>query len=67
MTTFPDQPFTHFRHNHHANMAFLDGHVTQVGPVSFQPDPSWPTDAPGYIRLNELGFPSNVNAPYHGQ
>ncbi len=60
------QAFTHFRHAHQANMAFLDGHVTLVGPLSFQPDPSWPADAPGYIQRNELGFPSSVNTPYDG-
>lgn len=61
------QGFTHFRHGAKANMAFLDGHVEPVTPVSFQPDPSWPPEAVSYIAFKRLGFPSNVNTPYDGQ
>lgn len=61
------QAFTHFRHGGMANMAYLDGHVDLVTPAAFQPDPSWPADAPGYIRVNNLGFPTAVNTPYDGQ
>lgn len=61
------QAFTHFRHGGMANMAYLDGHVDIVSPVPFTPDASWPSDAPGYIQRNTLGFPTNVNKPYDGQ
>lgn len=61
------QGFTHFRHARKANMVFLDGHVESVTPVAFQPDPSWPADAPGFIEFKRLGFPTNVNTPYDGQ
>jgi prepilin-type processing-associated H-X9-DG protein len=61
------QAFTHFRHGNMANMAYLDGHVSVVSPVTFTPDASWPADAPPYIQLNNLGFPTNVNTPYDGQ
>ena len=61
------QAFTHFRHRHKANMAYLDGHVSLVDLVPFQPDPTWPADAASYIQRNELGFPSDVNTPYDGQ
>jgi hypothetical protein len=29
-------------------------------------DPSWPADAAGYMQKNNLGFPTNSNAPYVG-
>jgi prepilin-type processing-associated H-X9-DG protein/prepilin-type N-terminal cleavage/methylation domain-containing protein len=58
------QALTHFRHGGLANMAFLDGHVESVSLV-YQPlDPTWPPGAPGYLQINNLGFPTTVNTPY---
>ncbi|MGH7172996.1 MAG: DUF1559 domain-containing protein [Gemmataceae bacterium] len=60
------QALTHFRHTNVANMAFLDGHVENVLLIYPPSDPSWPADAAGYMRKNNLGFPTNINAPYLG-
>jgi hypothetical protein len=29
-------------------------------------DPSWPADAAGYMRKNNLGFPTDNDSPYTG-
>jgi prepilin-type N-terminal cleavage/methylation domain-containing protein/prepilin-type processing-associated H-X9-DG protein len=61
------QAFTQFRHTGVANMAFLDGHVETVTPVSFTPDPSWSSAYVAAIQTYHLGFPSAVTFPYTGQ
>ena len=60
------QGMTHFRHTSVANMAFLDGHIETVTLNYVPSDPSWPSDAAGFIQTNKLGFPTNSNAPYVG-
>lgn len=60
------QALTHFRHTSVANMAFLDGHVEAVILTYPPSDPSWPADAAGYMRRNNLGFPTDNNSPYTG-
>ncbi len=61
-----NQALTHFRHTNVANMAFLDGHVGTVL-LTYSPlDPSWPANAATYLQTNQLGFPTNANAPYAG-
>lgn len=61
------QACTQFRHLQNvANMAFLDGHI-EILPLAFAPvDPSWPADAPSCMQQYQLGFPTNVDAPYAG-
>jgi prepilin-type processing-associated H-X9-DG protein/prepilin-type N-terminal cleavage/methylation domain-containing protein len=60
------QALTHFRHTNVANMAFLDGHVETLL-LTYPPmDPSWPADAATFMQKNNLGFPTNSNAPYTG-
>ena len=61
------QAMTHFRHTNLANMAFLDGHVETVVPVSVASDPSWPAGADAYRQVQRLGFPADNNVPYQGQ
>jgi prepilin-type N-terminal cleavage/methylation domain-containing protein/prepilin-type processing-associated H-X9-DG protein len=62
------QAFTHFRHTVTlANMAFLDGHVETVAPVTVPSDPSWPSDANPLRLQYNLGFPTNSATPYTGQ
>jgi prepilin-type processing-associated H-X9-DG protein/prepilin-type N-terminal cleavage/methylation domain-containing protein len=58
------QALTHFRHTNVANMAFLDGHVEPLALVYLPSDPTWPPDAPGFLQINRLGFPTTVNDPY---
>ena len=60
------QALTHFRHANVANMAFLDGHVEAVILTYPPSDPSWPADAGGYMRKNNLGFPTDNSSPYTG-
>jgi prepilin-type processing-associated H-X9-DG protein len=60
------QALTHFRHTNVANMAFLDGHIEALHLNYVPSDPSWPADAPGFIQVNKLGFPTSSNAPYVG-
>jgi prepilin-type N-terminal cleavage/methylation domain-containing protein/prepilin-type processing-associated H-X9-DG protein len=60
------QALSHFRHTGTANMAFVDGHVENLSLTYVPGDPSWPADAPAYLQTNQLGFPTNVNAPYTG-
>ncbi len=60
------QALTHFRHTTVANMAFLDGHVETLN-LNYSPwDASWPADAADFMRKNNLGFPTDSNAPYIG-
>jgi prepilin-type processing-associated H-X9-DG protein/prepilin-type N-terminal cleavage/methylation domain-containing protein len=58
------QALSHFRHTGTANMAFLDGHVEPVLLVYLPGDPSWPPDAPGFLKTNSMGFPTTVDIPY---
>jgi prepilin-type processing-associated H-X9-DG protein len=58
------QALTHLRRTHLANMAFLDGHVEALR-LGFMPsDPTWPPDAPAYLQLNQLGFPTTSDTPH---
>jgi prepilin-type processing-associated H-X9-DG protein/prepilin-type N-terminal cleavage/methylation domain-containing protein len=58
------QGLTHFRHMGLANMAFLDGHVEALTEVLVPCDPTWPPDAPSFLAINELGFPTTSDMPY---
>lgn len=61
------QAFTHFRHGQSANMAYLDGHVDAIVPVSLTMDPTWSAAFIEAVNKNNLGFPSLQTFPYTGQ
>jgi prepilin-type N-terminal cleavage/methylation domain-containing protein/prepilin-type processing-associated H-X9-DG protein len=61
------QATTMFRHEHLANVVFLDGHVEALPNILTPSDGSWPADAAQVIALYELGFPAVTDFPYTNQ
>jgi prepilin-type N-terminal cleavage/methylation domain-containing protein/prepilin-type processing-associated H-X9-DG protein len=61
------QATTMFRHEHHANIVFLDGHGDTLALQLVPGDPSWPPDAQSIVARYELGFPADNNFPYTGE
>jgi prepilin-type N-terminal cleavage/methylation domain-containing protein/prepilin-type processing-associated H-X9-DG protein len=61
------QTMTHFRHSGVANVAFLDGHVESLTPVTAPLPPSWPAAAEPLCRKLVLGYPTDKNETYLGE
>jgi prepilin-type N-terminal cleavage/methylation domain-containing protein/prepilin-type processing-associated H-X9-DG protein len=61
------QSAMHFRHQGRGMVAFLDGHVEAMDPAAVATPSTWPSEADGFRRRLQLGWPTTTNTLYTGE